>query len=50
VHHHNRYLRAGMRTLRHEDSAFDAPRDAPVVVPPTDGLAGKGQAPRPDKA
>jgi putative (di)nucleoside polyphosphate hydrolase len=28
VHHHNRYLRAGMRTHRHDDSGFDSPPEA----------------------
>jgi putative (di)nucleoside polyphosphate hydrolase len=50
VHHHNRYLRAGMRTQHHEDSSFDPPRDTPVVVPPADGLSANGQVAGPDKA
>jgi putative (di)nucleoside polyphosphate hydrolase len=42
VHHHNRYLRAGMRSQRHDDGSHDAPREAngiahPVAVPPEPG-------------
>ena len=40
VHHHNRYLRAGMRSQRHDDSGFDAAaasRTADVAgTPPAD--------------
>jgi putative (di)nucleoside polyphosphate hydrolase len=39
VHHHNRFLRSGMRSQRHDDGGFDAP--APQAKDP---------APSPDKA
>jgi putative (di)nucleoside polyphosphate hydrolase len=41
AHHHNRYLRAGMRTHRHDDSGgrpdTTAPAEHPANEPPTPG-------------
>jgi putative (di)nucleoside polyphosphate hydrolase len=50
VHHPNRYLRAGMRTQRHEDSGCDSARDTQVAAPPPEGLAASSVVPGPDKA
>ena len=55
AHHHNRYLRSGMRPQRHDDSDFDARRDAPTVSadeawPATGAGAGRRPTPRSARA
>ncbi len=52
AHHHNRYLRAGMRTQRREDSGFDVARDVPPPTPPRWTAGGNGRTrprTRPDR-
>jgi putative (di)nucleoside polyphosphate hydrolase len=50
VHHPNRYLRAGIRSQRHEDSGYGALHEASTPPRPADGPAGGSLQPAPDKS
>jgi putative (di)nucleoside polyphosphate hydrolase len=49
AHHHNRYLRSGMRSQRHDDAAFAAAGGAASPVPGAETSPANSPLPRPEE-